>query len=94
MSHFQGGPDDYSCDFPNCEHDFDAGKGRLVAAIKDEKLMVFCEDHSIRIQGEGVRLRSIEEAQSVLILNRQLNNEHDELAAEAEFIRSLKLENY
>ena len=94
MSYFQGEPGDYSCDFPNCKHDFDTYENRSIAAIKDEKIMVFCDDHCIRLQGEGVRLRSVEEAQRVLILNRELSNDHDELTVEIEFIRALKLENY
>jgi hypothetical protein len=94
MSYFQRAPDDYSCDFPNCKHDFDTDENRSVAAIKDEKIMVFCDDHCICLSNAGVKLRTIEEVQRVLILNRELSNEHDELTVETEFIRELKMNNY
>jgi hypothetical protein len=94
MSRFQGQPEDFSCDFIGCDDDHSNEEDQPVAAIKDDTVMIFCSIHCQRLVSAGIVLRTVIEADAVLRLNRALSNDSDELTAEAEFIRELKIENY
>ncbi len=86
--------DDYGCDFPGCNNDFNQTNGAKVAIAKDGNILTFCTAHSDRLSREGVKLRTLakvhaEQKEAVDALER-LRMKQDQAARESIFIQSLK----
>lgn len=82
--------EDYGCNFPYCDSDFDKTDGAKVAIVKDGNILAFCATHSTRLSREGIKLRALAEIHAEQKKAEDAPMNQRKLTCEHTFIQSLK----